>query len=95
MFLHYTGHRRTKCPVLVTTDELLEQVREINQEYQSGEWDVSKWKLASLDFTQLYPSIAIRDLKRALRELIVFLLERQRVEMNKSKETEIKTLYIS
>ena len=94
MFLNYTGQRRPKCPILVTTDELLEQVREINQKHQSGEWDVSKWKLVSLDFTQLYPSIPILDLKRVLRELIDFLFERQRVEMNKSRETKIKTLFI-
>ena len=95
MFLCYTGQRSTKCPVLVTTDEVLVHVREINQERHSSEWGVSEWKLMSLDFTQLFPSIPIQDLKRALREQIELLFERQRVEMNKSKETKIKTLYIS
>ena len=95
VLLYYTGQRLTQCSVLVTTDKLLDHAREINQEHRSGEWYVSEWKLVSLDFTQLCPSIPIQDLKRALRELIDFFFERKRFEMNKSKETEMRALYKS
>ena len=49
MPMHYTGKRRTKCPVLVISEEPLCHVREINQNHHSGEPAVSEWGLLSLD----------------------------------------------
>jgi hypothetical protein len=95
MFLVHTGHSMKSCPILGTTDQLLEHLTTLNGLISRGVINVSGAELSSLDFTALYPSVMHDDLLDKLWQMIRLAFAFTLGSHNSSAETQEKTLFIN
>ena len=74
MFIHFTGIPMPQCPILMTTDHIIEHV-----DATVGRWmrkegvEAQDSLVSSSDFAKLYPSVPQKDLLEKVSEMIRFL----------------------
>ena len=82
LFFKYTGINMDRSPILVSTDEFVKYLENLNVRTSRGVIDVGKLELCSADFASLNPSIPHDDLISKINIMVNYIFSHKKNEFN-------------
>ena len=97
MFFQYTGAPAGASTILKSADEVIQHIDTLNRLADKNVINLEGAQVAALDFTKLYPSVTLSDLKKVLRKFIRFCFFRRKLKhvKDKGKEGDVVSLRIN